>query len=745
MLRNNLTDLPWFSPAPVPADFYPGTAHWSDLDGPDGGDIFKVAWSSTESGVVWAGSLYGDIFRYSSETEKWIRRTPRMDRRTWVTGIEFIPEPASRLLASFASGRIMGSDDNGISWNDRSSGLPGTTVHIICPHPVHPALMLAGTDTGLYLSADGAGSWIPFPAGALSGEVTAVCCHPFNSLVFWLAVADRTGPKILKTSDGGRQFEILFESAGKFLRIHTILTDSSGESLWISGYGGFWGIAWNPDGRPGHWERNDAGLPASIVSCMDGIPGRTLWAGTDGSGVFRLDPDSNRWEVSDPDPDRRFVKSISVLGDSVAAGCAGSGVALLRKQGWQAGNEGLQAKSITSAAGVESVTGAVTGKQLFVKNSAWKPVSGFNHVRDICASRSDIWVAGYPDGVFRMHPPENAWEDVGFPMREAVLIRAKSGDNTLMGLAVPPGGPIHAFLSDLTTGTWTRLGEPLQGPLEIYDADFLKRKTVSRAVMSTAAGLYFFDSDRNRWEKSEAPPFLNRRPVALSLTEPDKAYAGNGTTLLVSSNGGRLFSGYNAPAFPSDITAIAVTGSLTDTLWIGTEGGGVYVSFMPGFWISLVPDETGIGINRIAPHAQWPSEAVIATDGVSCAQVGLPGLFLTYRRSAPTHPHVRIYLEMRNPCSPLKVDFHLVRIPVDEPPVFYRFEQGSLVPVSQPAPYSFILPGDTVMPEILLGEIASGPAGSNPVLAAGLFEQGTWRPVAPLVRGEKGGMEADII
>jgi ligand-binding sensor domain-containing protein len=737
MTQEILRTLPWASAAA--GGFFPGSARWSDLKGPEGGEIVKVFWSSRQPGRLWAGSYAGDLFLSESDSGSWNRRTPPLNQRSQVTALIPSQGAAHRFLAGYYSGDVMGTEDMGVTWKNCSQGMPRCPIHTMVEHPVHPALVLAGTDNGLYLSANGGISWSRFPTTLPYQKFTAVCFHPTNPLVFWIAFYDTLTSGLLMTSDGGQTFIQQFNGTGRFHRIHTILTCTDSKALWISGSGGQWGVACNPDGSPDGWKRIDTGLPAGKVTCLAGDPSNTLWTGTDGSGIFSLKTGESQWILSDSNPDHQSVKSLSARNGQVAAGYSNSGVAVLTSGNWQPRNAGLHAKTVSAVAGKGSLKGAVSRKALYTHTATWKRIMGFNHVRDIMADQTGIWVASYLDGIFCLSDPAGNWTDMGCPRSETVKIASEPDGHTVMAVSVLPGGPILIHVKQSGSAPWNQLGPSIHGPLEVYDAAFALIDGTIHAAIAAIGGVYSYQQNQDRWHKTATSGPFDIRNLAVSQVSPGKIYAGSQNRVMVSTDGGITFESHGSTVFPSHITALTTHGPLLDTIWAGTRNGGVYVSFLDNEWMSLVPDESGIQINRLSPDIQHRSRVFIATEGVSCTQAELPAISLCHRTPVGNPTKRKLYLTMQNPCSSLHVDFHLIRIRPGTTPVFYRFENGTLVPESDPVPYAFVMAGNTQFPETLLGEIDTGESNTSPIIIAGLFAHGSWHAVTSLALATDGG------
>jgi len=257
---------------------------------------------------------------------------------------------------------------------------------------------------------------------------------------------------------------------------------------------------------------------------------------------------------------------------------------------------------------------------------------------------------------------------------------------------------------------------------------------ILQAVIATVAGIYYFDAQQNDFRKSAFQTTTEIRSVAVSTTDESTFYAGAGNQLIRSIDGGKTFQPGYIVRFPSRITTIKTSGNNhLDTIWVGTENGGVYISYLPNYWHSLVPEEIGIGINKITFNPVKPSSAYIATKGVSCIKVAIP--FLHVHAGPPIGSNVKmvkIFLEMDNPCPAMKVDFHLIQIPTGQPPIFYKIQVDNPEPSTTPAPYPFTLPGNTELPEIYLGDVEITNTADPTLFLAGLFEENTWFPVASI-------------
>ncbi len=135
------------------------------------GTIFALAESAQEKGVLWAGTDDGLVHVTRDGGKSWKNVTPSgMPEWAQVNSIETSPhDPGTVFVAAtryklddFRS-YLFRTTDGGASWKRIDSGLPeGAFARVVREDPVRKGLLLAGTETGLFVSFDGGGLWHPF-------------------------------------------------------------------------------------------------------------------------------------------------------------------------------------------------------------------------------------------------------------------------------------------------------------------------------------------------------------------------------------------------------------------------------------------------------------------------------------------------------------------------------------------------------------------------------------------------------
>ena len=132
------------------------------------GTIFAFTESVHYKGLFWAGSDDGLVHISRDGAETWENVTPRdMPEWTRVDVIEVSPhDPATAYISAtrykFDDNRpfLFKTNDYGKSWTRITDGIPEDDfTRVIREDPVRRGLLYAGTETGVYVSFDGGGSW----------------------------------------------------------------------------------------------------------------------------------------------------------------------------------------------------------------------------------------------------------------------------------------------------------------------------------------------------------------------------------------------------------------------------------------------------------------------------------------------------------------------------------------------------------------------------------------------------------
>jgi len=130
--------------------------------------VFALAESPLQQGQLWAGTDDGRVHLTRNDGQAWIDVTPK-DMPAWsmVSLIDPSPHDASTAYAAIDRHKlddlkplIYRTHDFGKSWTRIVTGIPdGAYVHAVREDPSRKGLLYAGTELGVFFSADDGGHW----------------------------------------------------------------------------------------------------------------------------------------------------------------------------------------------------------------------------------------------------------------------------------------------------------------------------------------------------------------------------------------------------------------------------------------------------------------------------------------------------------------------------------------------------------------------------------------------------------
>ena len=245
------------------------------------------------------------------------------------------------------------STDGGTTWQTTAGqGLGRQSILTLAVHPTNPDIVYAGTGApGLFKTENGGLNWVPINNGISSLYVWSIAIDPSSPDTVYLGTG---GAAVFKSTDGGASWRV--SSAGLIpnAEIRAILLDPTNPSiLWTAAQGT--GVYRSTDAGA-TWVQMNAGLSTRDSRAMAiSDDGGTVYVGTQGEGVFRLDlPVAPRV--------RSHPSSTTVaVGGQAGFATAASGTPTPTVQ-WQA--------SADSGATWVDVTGAVTTTYAFLASAA---------------------------------------------------------------------------------------------------------------------------------------------------------------------------------------------------------------------------------------------------------------------------------------------------------------------------------------------------------------------------------------
>ena len=242
-------------------------------------NIHALAGHSSNQYLLYAATEAG-VFRSINGGSSWASYSNGLGSLS-VFSVILDPAFSSKVYAGTDAG-IYKSTDGGITWQAASNGINDLRIRALAMLPGNPQIIHAGTVTGLYRTTDGGETWSPAAGDIATLQVNAVAADPAAPATVFAA----TDSGIFRSGDGGVTWEhIVAPIVNSF--VYTLLIDTTtAPSVLYAGTEG--GVFFSTNGG-NSWAGLNNGLTNRKVRSLAMDPWmRTLYAGTWGSGVFRL-------------------------------------------------------------------------------------------------------------------------------------------------------------------------------------------------------------------------------------------------------------------------------------------------------------------------------------------------------------------------------------------------------------------------------------------------------------------------
>jgi photosystem II stability/assembly factor-like uncharacterized protein len=418
--------------------------------GPPGGDVRSLAADARDPRVLYLGTADGVLYRSDDAGLSWRRLSPGFPQRgASLDDIEVDREGAVYVAywtVSGSGGGVAKSVDGGRTFRVLQ-GIEGEGVRAFAVAPSNPSVLVAGTTSGVWRSADAGESWqrISPEDHAEIRNLDSVAIDPAVPDVIYVG----TWHLPWKTADGGRTWTPIHTGMVEDSDVMTMNVDARDRRLvYATACTGIYrsadaGLRWSKiRGIPSSSRRTrafaqDPGRPETFYA------GTTegLWVSEDGTATWRL-----------MTPSRLVINAVVVLpGGVVLLGCDGAGVlrSADRARTWAVSNEGFSAR--------------------FVSRVVFDPRRG-RVLAGVLGDREH-------GGVFAAPLPAGPWTRIGSGLEgREVLSLSAAGDLVLAGT------DDGVFLSDAKAEKWRRLDVTVDG------ADAHPRVTDLLVVEGGAAG-----------------------------------------------------------------------------------------------------------------------------------------------------------------------------------------------------------------------------------------------------------------
>jgi photosystem II stability/assembly factor-like uncharacterized protein len=248
-----------------------------DLTG--GGSISALAAAAADPMVLFAGTSDGRVWSTASGGQTWAQRTLPIGSSRYVQDIAVDardPLTAWVTVSGFLTAHVFRTTDGGATFQNASGNLPDVPVNAIVPDPTSRAIVLVGTDVGVFASADSGGSWTPLPDGLPNVAVYDLAYNANTGVLLagthgrGMFALDLVRPLTLAVSPGVRRDTVPVGDAA--VRADSAMVIMSGTNAatagWSATHGGATWLALTTSSGVGtsrlRWTRSAAGLAAGI-------------------------------------------------------------------------------------------------------------------------------------------------------------------------------------------------------------------------------------------------------------------------------------------------------------------------------------------------------------------------------------------------------------------------------------------------------------------------------------------------
>lgn len=570
-----------------------------------------------------------------------------------VTSLAIDPHNPKRVYAGCTGklgigGTIWVSENRGARWTNLNPHFTFAAIHALAVDPHDSRVVYAGAwDGGVYKTTNGGGSWHPLPNAPLS--VSEILIDPENSDVLY--AADRIGPRVLTSRDGGDTWKVFFDAGAKYSAITTVDLSPQRNTLYVGALGKgllrsslFEIESQKPEDITGYLTGAVVAMaidkkdPESIYVALDD---KHLYHSEDGGETWRLLKGFPEVDVLDLkiNEENSSILYAATVGPSLSAGELSQEMSEERgRSGIYKSPDGGETWSYMECEKLENtrireliVEGdeifAAAQEGIFFSNNggkSFKDISGTLSFKDIgvlAKAEDRVYLGTYGGGVYRADGVKRkkfSWRKTSGPRPNIsnIMVKIHPENSEIIFASSYPGG---FFVSEDRGKTWHErnlgsesfmgiIGRPASGIFQdvalvtsaddpgfrsYYPFDVSSHNPDLLYLGVYGGGLYRSINGASTWEEvlslNGEYPSLHITSIKIDEYDPERVYISSEEGVFFSTDSGLTWQSENRGLPTTDVYSILMIPE-RDEIYIGTRGYGVFKwNEKANRWIQLQP------------------------------------------------------------------------------------------------------------------------------------------------------------